>query len=66
MSEAKDIERLYNLWEQNLGSLRTLHRYTKGRPTIVPQLVAHLRSCAVALAKSASNAIGHHEPEGQR
>jgi hypothetical protein len=29
MSEAKDIELLYDLWEQNIGTLRTLHRHSK-------------------------------------
>jgi DNA recombination protein Rad52 len=53
MTEAKDIEVLYDLWERNIETLRTLHRYSKEEPAIVPQLVAHLRSCAVALVKQA-------------
>jgi DNA recombination protein Rad52 len=51
MIEAKDIELLYDLWEQNIETLRTLHRYSKEEPGVVPKLVAHLRSCAVGLVK---------------
>jgi hypothetical protein len=53
MSEAKDIELLYDLWEQNIGTLRTLHRHSK-ESGVIPKLVAHLRSCAVALVKQAT------------
>ena len=53
MSEAKDIELLYDLWEQNIGTLRTLHRHSKDSG-MIPRLVAHLRSCAVALVKQAA------------
>src|SRR5690242_7052146 len=45
MTEAKDIELLYDLWEQNIDTLRALHRSSK-EPATVPRLVAHLRSCA--------------------
>src|SRR5262249_36149498 len=51
MTEAKDIELLYDLWGQNIETLRTLPRYSKEEPRIVPKLVAHLRSCAVGLVK---------------
>jgi len=53
MTEAKDIELLYDLWEQNIETLRTLHRYSKEEPGIVPKPVAHLRSCAIGLVKQA-------------
>jgi DNA recombination protein Rad52 len=53
MIEAKDIEVLYDLWEQNIDTLRALHRYSKEEPGIVPKLVAHLRSCAIGLVKQA-------------
>ena len=53
MTEAKDIELLYDVWEQNIETLRTLQRYSKEEPGIVPKLVAHLRSCAVGLVKQA-------------
>jgi hypothetical protein len=51
MTEAKDIELLYDLWEKNIETLRTVHRFSKEEPGIVPKLVAHLRSCAVGLVK---------------
>jgi DNA recombination protein Rad52 len=54
MTEAKDIELLYDLWERNIETLRTLHRFSKEEPGIVPKLVAHLRSCAVGLVKQAN------------
>jgi DNA recombination protein Rad52 len=55
MSEAPDIELLYDVWGQNIETLRALHRHNKQEPGIIPKLVAHLRSCAVALVKQASN-----------
>ena len=54
MIEAKDIELLYDLWEQNIETLRALHRSSKEEPGIVPKLVAHLRSCAIGLVKQAT------------
>ena len=53
MTEAKDIELLYDLWEQNVDILRTLQRYSKEESGIVTKLVAHLRLCAVGLVKQA-------------
>src|SRR5262249_4794370 len=54
MTEAMDIELLYDLWQQNIETLRTLHRSSKEEPGIIPKLVAHLRSCAVGLVKQAN------------
>jgi len=54
--EARDIELLYDLWEQNIETLRTLHRSSKEGPGIIPKLVAHLRSCAIGLVKQAGTA----------
>jgi hypothetical protein len=53
MSDARDIELLYDVWEKNVQTLRTLHRQSKEKSEIVPKLVAHLRSCAVAIVKRA-------------
>jgi len=39
MTQAKDIELLYDLWEQNIETLRTLHRSSKEEPGIIPKLV---------------------------
>ena len=55
MSEAHDIELLYDVWEQNIDTLRVLHRSSNERPGIVPTMVSHLRACAVDLVKRASN-----------
>jgi Rad52/22 family double-strand break repair protein len=54
MSETHDIELLYDVWEQNMETLRVLHRSTNERPGIVPTMVSHLRACAVDLVKRAS------------
>jgi hypothetical protein len=55
MSEARDIELLFALWEQNVETVRVLNRSLKQeslpRSGIAPQLVAHLKHCAVALVK---------------
>src|SRR5262245_41971576 len=56
MSEAKDIELLFAVWEQNVETVRALNRSLKQdslpRSGITPQLVAHLKHCAVALTKT--------------
>ena len=55
MSGAKDIELLFAIWEQNVETVRALNKSLKQDPLqrsgIAPQLVAHLKHCAVALAK---------------
>ena len=55
MSEAKDIELLFAIWEENVETVRALNRSLKQDPLprsgIAPQLVAHLKHCAVALTK---------------
>jgi len=54
LTEAKDIELLYDLWEQNIETLRALHRSSKEEPGVLPQLVTHLRSCAIGFVKQAN------------
>ena len=58
MSEARDIELLFAIWEQNGETVRALNRSLKqdslARSGIAPQLVAHLKHCAVALVKPES------------
>jgi DNA recombination protein Rad52 len=54
MTEAKDIELLYDLWGQNVDMLRALHRSSNEEAGIVPKLVAHLRSCAIGLVKQSN------------
>jgi DNA recombination protein Rad52 len=55
MSGARDIELLFAIWEQNVDAVRALNRSLKQealpRSGIAPQLVAHLKHCAVALTK---------------
>jgi DNA recombination protein Rad52 len=58
MREAQDIERLFAIWEQNVETVRALNKCLKQdalpRSGIAPQLVAHLKDCAIALVKSGS------------
>ena len=55
MSEARDIEILFALWEQNVETVRAINRsldqHHLQKSGMAPQLVAHLKQCAVALAK---------------
>jgi hypothetical protein len=59
MSEARDIEVLFALWEQNVEAVRAINRSLGQqhlhKSGIAPQLVAHLKQCAVALAKSTNS-----------
>lgn len=55
MSEAQDIELLYDVWEANIETLRHVHRSSNKQPGVVPTMVSHLRACAVNLVKAASN-----------
>jgi DNA recombination protein Rad52 len=57
MSDAADIERLYDVWEKNIETLRAIHRASKEPSGVVPKLVAHLRACAVALVKGHNNGV---------
>ena len=64
MGEVHDIELLYDVWEQNIETLRVLHRSTNERPGIVPTMVSHLRVCAVDLVRRASNGSAHAVGKG--
>jgi DNA recombination protein Rad52 len=61
MSRADDIELLYDLWEQNLGSVRALNRKVRSAG-VANKLVAHLRACAVGFVKEANGAEQQHKP----
>ena len=64
MSEAHDIELLYDVWEQNIETLRVLHRSSNERPGIVPPWSA---TCAPAPSISSSapaTAAPHHAAKG--
>lgn len=70
MSEAPDIEALFALWEQNVDTLRCINQTLKQRHLkksgVAPQLVEHLKRCAVALAtpRSVSPQSALPEPNG--
>ena len=55
MSEARDIEILFAIWEQNVDTVRALNKHLKQdhlpNSGVAPQLVAHLKRCAIALVK---------------
>ena len=56
MSEADDIELLFAIWEQNVDTVRAMNRSLKQeqlpKSGIAPQLVNHLKQCAIALVKA--------------
>jgi len=55
MSNAHDVELLFTIWEQNVETVRALNMSLKQealpRSGVAPQLVAHLKHCAVELGK---------------
>ena len=54
LTEATDIEQLFALWERNVETVRAINRQTNRstpRGLIAHNLVAHLKSRAIALAK---------------
>jgi hypothetical protein len=55
LSEANDIEILFAIWEQNVDTVRALNKQLKQhhlpKSGVAPQLVAHLKRCAIALVK---------------
>jgi hypothetical protein len=64
MSKAYDIELLFAIWEQNVETVRALNRSLKQdqlpKSGIAPQLVSHLKQCAIALVKPANQANGSY------
>ena len=69
MTEAQDMEILFAVWEQNVETVRALNRSLKQdhlpRSGIAPQLVNHLKQCAVSLANRA-NGSGQREISDNR
>ena len=55
MGEARDIEILFAIWEQNVDTVRALNKHLKqdhlSKSGVAPQLVAYLKRCAIALVK---------------
>ena len=75
MSEAQDIEVLFAIWEHNVETVRALNRSLRQERLpnsgIAPQLVAHLKRCAIALVKpeaggtpDAQNSSARRQPDG--
>lgn len=61
LTEAPDIEQLFAIWERNVDTVRTLNRQSNSstpRGVIGQNLVAHLKSRAITLAKQ-----GGYAPE---
>jgi DNA recombination protein Rad52 len=69
MTEARDIELLFAIWEQNVETVRALNRSLKQdalpKSGIAPQLVNHLKQCAVLLANR-TNGSGQWEISDHR
>jgi hypothetical protein len=67
MSEARDIELLFAIWEQNVETVRVLNKSLKQdalpKSGIAPQLVGHLKQCAIALVKPGNRV--NREAEGR-
>ena len=55
MDNAPDIEALFAVWEQNVETVRTINRHLRSRAPVsgalTQDLVAHLKACAVSLAR---------------
>ena len=67
LTEAKDIEQLFAIWERNVDKVRAINRQTNRstpRGVIAPNLVAHLKSRAIALAKQGTEPAPNL-PQGQ-
>jgi DNA recombination protein Rad52 len=67
LTEAPDIEQLFAIWERNVETLRAINRQTNRatpRGVIAQNLVTHLKSRAIALAKQRNQtpdpATEHH------
>ena len=69
MTETCDIELLFAVWEQNVETVRALNRSLKQdalpKSGVAPQLVNHLKQCAVSLANRA-NGSGQREISDHR
>jgi hypothetical protein len=67
MTKANDIELLFAIWEHNVETVRALNRSLKQdqlpKSGIAPQLVNHLKRCAITLVKPESRANESGGPE---
>jgi Rad52/22 family double-strand break repair protein len=67
LTEAADIEVLFAIWERNVDTVRAINKHashSSARVVIAQNLVAHLKSRAIALAKQGSQA-SETEPQLQ-
>ena len=67
LTEATDIEQLFAIWERNVDAVRAINKHTNRstpRGVIGQNLVAHLKSRAIALAKQGSQ-VSETEPQTQ-
>ena len=67
LTEAPDIEQLTAIWERNVDSLRAINRLADAsspRGTIIQNLVTHLKSRAICLAKEGSKSDAS-DPESE-
>jgi hypothetical protein len=63
LTEARDIERLFEIWEQNVATVRELNAAREAlglERDFAPSLVAHLKNCAVALVKPSDEVTEGH------
>jgi hypothetical protein len=66
LTDAIDIERLFAIWEHNVDTVRLINKTnSKTRSVLAQDLVAHLKSCAIALAKQGSGSAPHPSPHTQ-
>ena len=60
MDNAKDIEALFEVWEQNVETVRAINRHLRSRAPVsgalAQDLVAHLKACAVRFAQPVDKA----------
>ena len=67
MTDSRDIELLFTVWEQNVETVRALNRSLRQdelpSSRIAPQLVNHLKQCAIALVKPGNRDNGLDQDE---
>ena len=70
MSEVRDIEILFALWEHNVETVRAINRsldqHHLQKSGMAPQLVGHLKQCAIALAKGSDPNLARNTPAPQQ
>ena len=62
MNDAKDVELLFAIWEQNVDTVRAINRSvihrSKSKIGFAQSLVKHLKVCAIALARAGNGGNG--------